>query len=285
MTRPEATGQSQASSPHLDGYVEPEPVTVIGLGAMGSTLARAFLQSGHPTTVWNRTPHRAKNLVADGAVPADSVEAALSAGRLVVICVLDHDAVLDLLGPLGSDLTGRTIVNLTSSTPERARETAAWATARGADYLAGAIMVPTPIVRTPDALVLYSGSAQVFAEHRATLASLGGETDFLGTDAGLASLYDIGMLDLFFTGMAGFLHAAALVGGDDVTARSFLPYAQRITALLQQTGESLARDVDSATIRATRTTSRWSVRRWTTSPRRVRPAVSTRRCPTSSATC
>ncbi|MER5301781.1 NAD(P)-binding domain-containing protein [Streptomyces lasiicapitis] len=35
-------------------------VTVIGLGEMGFTLASAFLDGGHPTTVWNRTPEKGR---------------------------------------------------------------------------------------------------------------------------------------------------------------------------------------------------------------------------------
>ena len=42
-------------------------VTVIGLGSMGSKLARTFLHSGYVTTVWNRTPEKAAELV--GLVP------------------------------------------------------------------------------------------------------------------------------------------------------------------------------------------------------------------------
>lgn len=224
----------------------PAPVTVIGLGAMGTALARAFLAGGHPTTVWNRTASRADGLVADGAVLADSVAAAVRASPLVVICVLDPEVVHALLDPLDGELSDRTIVNLTSSTPERARETAAWATTRGIDYLDGAIMVPTPLMGTPEALVLYSGPATVYAAHGATLSALGGRADHLGTDPGLAALYDLGMLDLFFAGMTAFLHAAALVGADGVTARTFLPYAEASIRVLSGTVSALAADVDAA---------------------------------------
>ncbi|MFI6864696.1 NAD(P)-binding domain-containing protein [Streptomyces sp. NPDC050421] len=37
---------------------------------MGGALGRAFLRTGHPTTVWNRTPSRADDLVARGATRA-----------------------------------------------------------------------------------------------------------------------------------------------------------------------------------------------------------------------
>lgn len=221
------------------------PVTVIGLGSMGRALARAFLTGGHPTTVWNRTPGRADDLLADGAVLAPSAASAVAASPLVVVCLLDSDAVVEVLEPLGAELDGRTLVNLTSSTPERAREIAAWASARGAAYLDGAIMVTTAMVGTPDAQVLYSGPGRIFDDHRETLASLAPDSDHLGEDPGLASLYELGMLDLFFVGMTGFLHAATLVGADGVDAATFVPYARRITALLDAILADLAEEVDA----------------------------------------
>lgn len=208
--------------------------------------ARVLLDAGHPTTVWNRTASRADSLVRDGAVLAGSVDEAVTASPLVIICVLDHTVVRRLLEPLGEQLAGHPVVNLTSSTPEQARETAAWAVGRGIDYLDGAIMVPTPLIGKPDALLLYSGAQKVFADHRATLSTLGGQADYLGSDPGLASLYDLGMLDLFFAGMTGFLHASALVGADGISAEAFLPYAQQIVAILPETLAGLARDVDAA---------------------------------------
>jgi len=40
------------------------PVTVIGLGLMGAALARALVDAGHHTTVWNRS-----SVKADGSSP------------------------------------------------------------------------------------------------------------------------------------------------------------------------------------------------------------------------
>lgn len=70
----------------------PAPVTVIGLGAMGQALAGAFLDAGHPTTVWNRSTDKGEALLARGAVRAASAEEAVLASGLVVVCVVDHDA-------------------------------------------------------------------------------------------------------------------------------------------------------------------------------------------------
>ena len=78
-----------------------QPVTVLGLGLMGRALAEAFLRAGHPTTVWNRTPGQADQLVARGAVRAGTPREAVEASRLVVVCVSTYDVARDLLAPLG----------------------------------------------------------------------------------------------------------------------------------------------------------------------------------------
>ncbi len=222
----------------------PAPVTVLGLGAMGSALARAFLATGHPTTVWNRSPARAHPLADAGASLAPDIGAAIRSSPLVVVCLLDHTAVRHTLRAVDG-LAGRTVVNLTSSTPEDARTVAGQIVAAGGRYVDGAVMVPTPLVGTPDAFVLYSGDADAFDEHRATLASLGGELELLGADPGRAAVLDLGMLDVFFAGMTSFLHAAALVGADGMPAAGFLPYARRVLGLLDATFAELARDVDA----------------------------------------
>ena len=219
-------------------------ITVIGLGSMGSALARAFLTAGHEVTVWNRTPARAEPLRDLGAAVAADVRSAVTASPLVVLSLLDDAAVAGVLEQAG-DLTGRTVVNLTSTTPEDARTSAERTRAAGARAVDGTVMVPTPLVGTDDAYYLLSGDADAAAEHAATLAALGGEQEFVGTDPGLAAALDLGMLDVFFTGMTAFLHAASLVGADGVRATAFVPYARRMLDLLQPTLDELASNTDS----------------------------------------
>ncbi|GFE18003.1 hypothetical protein Sgleb_60500 [Streptomyces glebosus] len=87
------------------------PVTVLGLGAMGSALAGAFVRAGHPTTVWNRTPGKADPLVARGAVRADTVAEAVAASPLVIVWVVDYAAAREILEPAGPGLSGRVLVH------------------------------------------------------------------------------------------------------------------------------------------------------------------------------
>ncbi|MEU9113097.1 NAD(P)-binding domain-containing protein [Streptomyces sp. NPDC048483] len=203
-----------------------EPVTVIGLGQMGSALAAALLDHGHPTTVWNRSPEKAGPLVARGARLAATPAEAVAAGSLVIACVLDYEVLHTLLDPHSDALAGRTLVNLTSGSPEQVQEAAAWAAARRVAYLDGAIMTTPPGVGTPEVMILYSGSPEVFAAHRPALAALG-DPLHLGSEPGLAALYDAALLSLMWAALTGWLHGTALVTAEKSAATDFTPIAVR----------------------------------------------------------
>ncbi|WP_024756605.1 NAD(P)-dependent oxidoreductase [Streptomyces exfoliatus] len=205
------------------------PVTVIGLGLMGQALAGAFLKAGHPTTVWNRTSSKADRLVAAGARPAPTVGDALAAGPLTILCLTDYDAVYELLGPDEIDLTGTTLINLTSGSSGQAREAAEWAARRGARYLDGAIMAIPSGIGTADAVILHSGPQQVYEAHERALAALGTVTH-LGADHGLASLYDVAGLAMMWSVLNAWLQGTALLRTAGVDAATYAPFARQIAA-------------------------------------------------------
>ncbi|WP_282703991.1 NAD(P)-binding domain-containing protein [Streptomyces sp. CC219B] len=200
-------------------------VTVVGLGSMGSALAAAFLDRGHPTTVWNRSPHKARALVERGARQAATPAEAIEASELTVVCVLDYDVMHTLLDPVADALAGKTLINLTSGSPEQANEAAHWAGTHGARYLDGAVMTTPPGVGA-GMMFLYSGARDVFDSRRTALEALG-DPVFLGEDPGLASLYDAALLGLMWATMTGWLHGTALVGAEKTRATDFTPVAIR----------------------------------------------------------
>jgi 3-hydroxyisobutyrate dehydrogenase-like beta-hydroxyacid dehydrogenase len=211
------TNQQSASLQHA-------PVTVIGLGPMGLALAETLLDHGHPTTVWNRTPEKAKSLVTKGAHPAGTVAEAVSASPVTIMCLKDYETMYGVFDSAGDALKGRVLVNLNSGTPKEAHAAVGWATERGLEYLDGAIVVPPPLVGHSESVFLYSGSQDVYDEHRATLASMG-DPRYLGSDPSLAVLYNTALLGMMYATMNGFLHATALVGSADVSAVTFAEVA------------------------------------------------------------
>ncbi|MFJ6391019.1 NAD(P)-dependent oxidoreductase [Streptomyces sp. NPDC091972] len=202
--------------------LEKTSASLLGLGAMGTALARAWLAAGHPLTVWNRTPARSTPLADEGAKVADSAAEAVAANSLVVVCLLDDASVEEALA--GTDLAGRDLVNLTTGTPAQARARAAWAEERGARYLDGGIMAVPPMIGVPEAggYVLYSGSQDLFDRHRETLGVPAG-TVYVGRDAGFAALHDVALLSAMYGMFAGAAHAFALIRKEDIDPASFAP--------------------------------------------------------------
>ncbi|HLR85652.1 MAG TPA: NAD(P)-binding domain-containing protein [Nocardioidaceae bacterium] len=219
------------------------PVTVIGLGPMGRAMAGAFLDAGHPTTVFNRTPGKNDDLVRTGARRADSAAGAIAAADLVVLSLTHYEAMYELLGSATRELAGKTLVNLSSDAPSEAERAAAWAAEHGADLVAGGIMVPAALVATPEAYAFYSGPAAVVERHRTTLEVLS-RVDYRGEQPGLALLWYQALLDLFMTTLASIQHASALVGSADVPAETFLPYASGLMSQLPYFMEGMAEEID-----------------------------------------
>jgi 3-hydroxyisobutyrate dehydrogenase-like beta-hydroxyacid dehydrogenase len=207
------------------GRGERTPVTVLGLGLMGSALARTLLAKQHPTTVWNRSSGRAGELVSRGAVEASSLAEAVALSPVVIVCVSGYEAMRQIVEPVGERLSGHLLVNLTSGTPTEARAVAAWAAELGVDYLDGAIMATPPLIGGPETLILYGGSQGAFEEHAPTLMTLGGQSTFLAEDVGVPLFYDLALLGMLWTTTAGYLHALALVSSAGVEPAEFVPFA------------------------------------------------------------
>src|SRR5215218_6123147 len=110
-------------------------VTVIGLGNMGSALARALLENGRAATVWNRSPDKAAPLVDKGAVLAPSPSAAITDSPTIMVCVTNYAAANHILDEVAANLSGKLIVQFTTGSPQEARASETWAHEHKAEYL------------------------------------------------------------------------------------------------------------------------------------------------------
>ncbi|KAK2796719.1 hypothetical protein FQN51_009057 [Onygenales sp. PD_10] len=199
----------------------PTPISILGLGAMGTVLAAQFLKANYKTTVWNRTPSKAAALIAQGAIHAPTVTAAAAASPLVIICLLDNDSVSATLQQDPTAWQDKTIVNLTNGTPLQARQTAEWVVANGAKYIHGGIMAIPPMIGKPQAVLLYSGASAVFKSVEPTLSLLG-TSKYVGDDVGLASLHDLALLSGMYGLFSGFVQAAALGRSAKIPVEEFV---------------------------------------------------------------
>jgi len=126
-----------------------ERVSVIGLGRMGSGIARNILKAGFTLTVYNRTPAKMRPLIDQGATGARSAREAAAAADAVVTSLMDDQSVLDAVGGEDGILAGLASdaihIGTTTVSPGCATRLAELHAAHGSQYIAG------PVAGRPDA--------------------------------------------------------------------------------------------------------------------------------------
>ena len=195
-------------------------VAVIGLGNMGSAIARTFLDRGHRTTVWNRTASRTGPLAAAGAAVAKTAKEAVAASPLVVICLLDTTAVDAVRETIADAIAGRVLVNVTSGSPAQARSTAAWAHRHGAAYIDGGLLGDPPYVGSPQMMLSFSGDHGAWEAHRPILEELG-TVAYHGEDPGSAGVEFLAQVAVGYEFLIGLLHTFDLVRAEGVDVAAF----------------------------------------------------------------
>lgn len=212
---------------------------------MGAALAEAFIDAGHPTTVWNRTATKAAPLVAKGATQAEAIEDAVGASPLVIACLPTFDDTRQAMASSTASLAGRALVTLNSGTPADAREMATWAGGLGARFLGGVITNVPPAVGFPNTLLYYGGDRTVFDEHEKTLTVLGGDTVYLGDKPDLAALYEMAVGGTLLPVLVGFFQGAAVLQARGLQVSSMLQFSIKWLEMITSLLPILAEEIDS----------------------------------------
>ncbi len=199
-------------------------ITVIGLGLMGSALARAIQRAGHDLTVWNRSPAKMQPFIDDNVVGAPDVVSAITASSVILICI-DNYAVTNTM--LQSDenaplLAGRTVVQLSTGAPKEACEASEWMTARDVTYLDGAILAGPDDIGTDEAQILLSGDVAAHERAGHLLECLGGAVGYLGPNVAAASALDLAWLTTRYGRFMAIIHAANICKSEGVSIDDFI---------------------------------------------------------------
>jgi 3-hydroxyisobutyrate dehydrogenase len=147
---------------------EDTTIGFIGLGLMGSAMAEVLLDDGRRLVVWNREPEALDAFAARGATVAGSPAEVATHADIVLLCVLDTDAVRDVtLGPGGVAEAGRPGALLVDHSTTMPKPTEAMA--RELEARCGMRWVDAPV----------SGGPGFARERRLTVMAGGAEADIV----------------------------------------------------------------------------------------------------------
>jgi 3-hydroxyisobutyrate dehydrogenase len=151
-------------------------IAFLGLGLMGSGMARRLLVNGFPLTVFNRNPEKSRPFAAESAQVAMSPREAALKADLVFSMVADNNASRDLWlgesGALAGVAPGTVCVECSTVTVDWARELAAAVAVKQCEFLDAPVTGSKMQAAAGELNFLVGGAAATLERARPALAAM-----------------------------------------------------------------------------------------------------------------
>lgn len=144
----------------MNQHSEPELISVIGLGLMGTALTERLLEHGYRVAVWNRTREKAAPLLAQGAEWSSNP---LANGQRILVSLYTTDVVEAVLAGWDQELhAGQILIDTTTGDPGQTAALGARLAARGVRYLDAPISGSSEQTRRGESTVMVGGDLDTF---------------------------------------------------------------------------------------------------------------------------
>ena len=154
-------------------------ITVLGLGNMGLPMAERLCKAGCSVSVWNRTPGKADNLAALGAVAHTQPTSAVKDADIVVSMLESGPVVEDVFfnqGVAAAIKPGALVIDMASIKPREARDHAARLGALGIAHLDAPVSGGVLGAVDGKLVIMVGGTASDFARAESVFLNFGRAT-------------------------------------------------------------------------------------------------------------
>jgi len=207
----------------------------VGLGYMGSRIARRLVDAGYPLGVYNRTREKTRALAERGARVYDSARELAADSDTVLSMLADDDAVEEvMLGPDGVVAAARfggTIIDLSSVHPDTSRRVASAARPRNVAVLDASVSGSTPQAEDGSLVVFVGGERAAFERSGPILRVIGSHIFYLGPSGagGTMKLVTNSLLGVGIQALAEALVLGQRAGLDKTTLLDVLEQTAVVT--------------------------------------------------------
>ncbi len=161
----------------------------VGLGVMGSRVAKRLLDAGHPVTGYNRTKNKAQWLLDAGMQWADSPRAVAEANDIVFSMVTNTEALQAVTngdeGILAGLSANKVFIEMSTVSPAASRELATQVAERGAAMLDCPVSGSVITLEQGQVSLMVGGDAATFERVKPILLNIGPKVNHVGAN-GLA---------------------------------------------------------------------------------------------------
>jgi 3-hydroxyisobutyrate dehydrogenase-like beta-hydroxyacid dehydrogenase len=166
----------------------------VGLGVMGSEMVLRLLEKGHTVTGYNRTPSKAARLIEKGMKLAASPKQVAAASDFTFSMVTNSAALGAIVegpdGMLAGLAAGKTLIDMSTVSPEFSRSVAAQVRAKGADMVDAPVSGSVITLQEGKLSVMVGGRKETFDRVNALLHDVGPKVTYVGEN-GLALVMKI----------------------------------------------------------------------------------------------
>ncbi|HJU13074.1 MAG TPA: NAD(P)-dependent oxidoreductase [Candidatus Nitrosotalea sp.] len=160
-------------------------VGIIGTGLLGSAVATRLVNTGHETTVYNRTKEKARPLEKLGAKIANSPRDVAAASELVITIVKDSSAVesvsFDNGGIVEGMHEGLVVADMSTINPSSSRMISEKFKARGIMMLDSPVMGGPSLAEKGKLVVMIGGDKMTYEKCKPVFDAIGEKTFYLGS--------------------------------------------------------------------------------------------------------
>lgn len=187
-----------------------ERIGVIGLGRMGSAIARRMANEGRSVLGWTRSGR-----LVDGVKNAPSVESLVENSDTLILSLFDDEAVATMLDTLLTyGLTGKQIIETSTVTPNVLTDRIDRITTLGATAVDAPISGGPELVLAGSCGIFIGGEEEHAARARASLTAISGRIFHVGPlGSGLVmKVINNGMLQTYLNGLTDLMPLAKRAG-------------------------------------------------------------------------
>lgn len=196
-------------------------LAVLGLGAMGTRLARNYLEAGYEVTVWNRTPETAESFASSHGATAVATPRQAAAGADVVVSMVTNDqAAADIWleprnGALAAMPPGAMAIESSTITPAMARSLGAAAVDADLRFLEAPVVGSRPQAEAGALFYLLGGDPEA-VELAAPIIDINAGTIRHVGDVGTAATVKLAINGLFGVQVAAYAEVVGMLAASDV---------------------------------------------------------------------